>query len=227
MTGALSADVLLLAVGDKARYRTRGGPGTVVAGAVVCEQVLAGTPVTRFAPDRFGLVDVIRERAPQAVDEVAAPLSTAGILSPYVHKVMGLFPRHGYRVLDDSARIRAEQRLHAGLAPGARPDRHEAALALLCAMSGIARAVAGSPSGRGEAGLLAAHLNSLAPVVGPDACEVLLAVRQAYGRRGSGDGAFVPDGDGRGGRGSDGYGDSGGSGDGGGGDGGGDGGGGD
>lgn len=210
VTPSLSADVLLLAVGDKGRFRTRGSAGTVLAGALFCQEVLVGMPVGRVARDRAELVALVEARAPRAVQEVGAALTAVRVLAPVEHKVMGLFPRRGYEVLDQVAHTRAEQRLRAGLTAGARPDAHESALAVLCAVAGIARAVVGPPAGRAAGRALAAHLNDLRGVVGPDVAEVLLAVRQAYRRRDSDGNVFVPTGSGR-----DGYGDSGGDGDGG------------
>lgn len=212
---------MLLAVGDKARYRTRGSVGPVLAGALLCHEVLQRATAAPSAPDRGQLVALVDSRAATAPAEVGGALSAQGALTPYEHKVLGLFPRRGYAVLDAVAQMHARQRLIAGLTPGSRPDQATAALAVLCATSGLARAVLGPPPSKRARQEVAAHLNALRPVVGLELTEILLAVRRVYRRRDSDGASFVPEG------GGEDYGDSGGDGGSGGGDGGGDGGGGD
>lgn len=215
MPPTLPSDVLLLAVGDRAAFRTAGAVETVLGGALLCDAVLADRPpllAGQGKQRRKELERLVVDRGATAVDEIGGLLCAGGVLAPLEHRVLGLFPRRGFAVLDTTARWEAEQRLLAAMTPGARPDPGTAALAVLCAVSGIARSVAPPPSRRADRRVLAAHLNGLEAVVGPGVAEILLATRAAYRRSGSGDG-FVPV------NGSDGYGDSGG--DGGGGDGGG------
>ena len=213
MQPTLPGDVLLLAVGDRAGYRTRGAVETVLGGALLCDAVLADRAPLLGAKGkqrRKELERLVLDRGSTAVDEVGGLLCAAGVLAPLEHRVLGLFPRRGFAVRDASARQEAEQRLLSALSPGGRPDAGTAALAVLCAVSGIARSVAPPPSGRTERRALAAHLNGLVTVVGPGVAEILVATRDAYRRNGSSD-VFVPL------TGDDGYGDSGGDGGGGGG----------
>ena len=218
MEPSLPADVLLLAVGDRGKFRTTGDAGTVLAGALLCSEAMAGAWLPESSSTKGRRKDVerlIKDRSTTALEEVSRPLCLAGVLAPLEHRVLGIFPRRGFVVLDAEARRKGEQRLLAALAPGGRPDAGTAALAVLCALSGIARDLAPPPRPRAERKALAAHLNGLSAVVGPEVAAVLLATRAVYRRSGGGGGEFVP----VNGNGSDGYGDSGG--DGGGGDGGG------
>lgn len=210
MEPGLAGDVLLLAVVDGARFRTAGGVDTVLAGALLCGEAMGGRllPARPAGKERRSdLEKLVRHRSATAVEEASRPLVLSGVLVAHTHRALGLFPRHGFRVLETWPQWQAEQRLRSALRPGSRPDPGSAALAVLCAVSGIARAVQPAPARKADRKALAAHLNGLAAVVGPDVTDVLLATRAVYRRRGAGDGFAADD---------DGYGDS--SGDGGGGD---------
>ena len=218
MQPSLAADVLLLATGHKARFTTKGAVEPVLAGALLCGEVLGGARLSRLPPGRHRRREiraVLAARARVARHEVAGPLVSAGVLVPLEHRVLGFVVRRGFAVLDGSAQAVAETRLRTVLlTPTADPGL--GALAVLCAVSGIAATVVPPPRDRRSRRALAAHLNGLRAVVGPDLAEVLTATRDAYRRQHRSDGSFVPD------SGRDPYGDSGGDGgDGGGGDGGG------
>ncbi len=223
MQPTLAGDVLLLAVGDKARLGTRGGVEPVLAGALVGADALAGRTPSRLPPGpqrRKEVRAVLATRTQVALREVADPLVAAGVLGPAEHTLLGFVLRRGFTVVDRRARVDAENRLRAGLLTPTR-DPHLAVLAVLCAVSGIASSVLPAPTERQARRAVAAHLNGLRAVVGPEVAEVLVATRDAYRRQHRDGGTFVPD------SGRDPYGDSGGDGGGGGGgDGGGDGGGG-
>jgi len=213
VTPSLAGDLLLLAVADRASYITRGPVAPALSGALLCQELFDGHPLGTFAPDRRSLVRLLEVGAQHAVAEVSGPLCSAGVLAPAEHRVLGLFPRRGFVVTAPSARLDAVARLRTALTPGTSPYAPTAALAVLCATSGIARVVAPPPRSRGQRRELAAHINGLRFVVGPDVSEVLLAVRELYRREGtntasgSSDSSFVPA------SGNDGYGDSGGAGD--------------
>ncbi len=193
MSQTLAGDVLLLAVGERGRWRSRGDVGTVLAGALLCEGVLAGqglsdaTPAPRERHRRF--VRLVQLRARGSAEEVAARLGPA--VAPVEHRVLGLFPRRGYEVVDAPALQGAARRLEAALAPGSRPAAEDACLAVLCAVSGIARSYAPLPGPDAERAT-AEHLNALAGAVGAPAAEVLRATRAAYRRRGRADDGVVP-----------------------------------
>lgn len=173
---SLPGDVLLLAVTDRARYCTRGTVSTVLAGALLCSEALARDPMPAAPASRVStkdLVRLLRGRAVSAIDEVSGPLRHGGVLAPLEHNVLGLFPRRGFVTRDPLARWQAEQRLLAAITPGARPDPGTAALAVLCAVSGIARSVKPPPPRRADRKVLAAHLNGLSAIVGPAVAEVL------------------------------------------------------
>ncbi|NHC45527.1 GPP34 family phosphoprotein [Motilibacter aurantiacus] len=210
----LPGDLLLLAVGERAAYRTRGPVAVALAGGMLVHDVLRGAPLGVVAGDRRGLDALLAHVAGTALPRVAAPLCGAGALAPHQHKVLGVFARRGYAVRDPAPRWQAERRLRAGLTPGPWHDPGVAALAVLAAVSGVARTVCPPPPDRVGRRGLADHLNALRWQLGPEASEVVLAVRRAYRRQGASGDSFVPSH-------GDGFGDSGGAGDGGGGDGGG------
>ncbi len=228
--------VLLLAIDDRARYRTRGPVGVVLAAAELCDQTYAdqtyadqtyadqayagqtvrvsGSPAER----RRLLADAIRSGSASALDRVGQRMTAAGAVVPIEHRFLRVFSRQGYAVADTTARADAERRLRAGLEPGSRPDAWTATLVLLAAVSGIARAVVPPPSHAAGRRAVAEHLNGLRPVVGEAVAEVVDATRRVYRRSGDAGDGFVPVG------GAHSYGDDGGDGaggDGGGGDGGG------
>jgi len=204
MRPTLPGDVLLLAAGPRARFLTRGPVQTVLAGALLCDALLPGG---RPSPGRPAeLRRLLDERATTALAEAGEPLRAAGVIVPCEHRVLGLFRREGFTVLDLGARTDAEQRLRAALTPGSSPDAADASLAVLCALAGIARALVPPPASRADRDAVADHLNGLRTVLGPDLTAVLEATRARYHRDGGGEGAFVPVGSG------DCYGDGGGSG---------------
>ena len=205
MRPTLPSDVLLLTVGPRARFLTRGPVQPVLAGALLCDELLSGAAPADSGPGRGAEPHLLLdERARSALEEVARPLCAAGVLAPHEHRVLGLFGRQGYAVLDARARSGAEQRLRAALTPGSAPDAGAACLAVLCAVSGIARSVVPPPASPADRDAVAEHLNGLRGAVGPDLAAVLLATRTAHHRDGGGDGSFVPVGGGC-------YGDGGGS----------------
>lgn len=220
MEPTLASDVLLLATGERARTTTRGSVEPVLAGALLCTDVLAGATLSLLPPGRARRREVrahLAARTTVALPQVAGPLLTAGVLAPQEARVLGMVVRRGHAVRDGQAHAAALGRLRTALLTPTY-DPWLASLAVLCAVSGIASALVPPPSDRASRRALAHHLNGLRAVVGPHAAEVLTATRDAYRRRHRDGDSFVPD------SGSDPYGDSGG--DGGGGDGGGDGGGG-
>lgn len=207
-----ASDLLLLAVGPRAGWTGRGPIGIALAGGLLCEQLLAAGPRILLPPGRRHLVRHLLDQEVVATAAVAAHLCTAGVLEPAEYRVLRVFPRRGYAVRHESSRADAVQRLRYGLVPGTQPPPAPALLAVLAAVSGVARAWVPPPARRRDRRAVAQHLNGLRTVVGPDVAEVLLAVRKAYRRSGgggSGGGDFVSES-------GDGYGDSGGSGDGGG-----------
>ena len=145
----LADDVLLLAVDDGARYRTRGSVGIVLSGALLAEAVFAGAPdplgVVAGARRRRRLAGLVVQHADDSLGHVASRLRAAGAIAPVTSKVLGVFPRHGYALLDGAPAWHAAQRLRSALTPGATPDPATATLAVLCAVSGIARSVAPPP----------------------------------------------------------------------------------
>ena len=189
---ALADEVLLLAVDDAARYRTRGPVGIVLSGALLAEAVLAGAPdPLGLAPGKLRrrrLASLVGQHADDALGHVAGRLCAAGVLAPVTHKVLGFFPRHGHRVLDPVLPWEAAQRLRAALVPGARPDPATATLAGLCAASGIARLVVPPPAYGEEQRAVAEHVNGLPLLAGAALAEVLSATRDAYRRTGNGAG---------------------------------------
>ncbi len=226
MRPTLTGDLLLLAVDDRARYRTRGAPGVVLAAAELCEELLAGRPVPALAIDpaesprrrRRRVQSLIRAEATPALDRVAGRLVHEGAITPAEHRVLGMVTRRGFGVAHTAARREAEQRLRAALRVGVVPGPDAAVLAVLGAVSGLARAVEPPPHDRAGRRAVAEHLNSLRWVVGEPLAEVLLATRRVLQRSGDAGNGFVPASGGA-------YGDSGGDGSGGDGSGGGDGGG--
>jgi hypothetical protein len=134
------------------------------------------------------LARLLRDAAPTSVQRTAAPLIAAGAIAAYEHRVLGLFPRQGHTVTDTGWHATAEHRLRSALAPGTRLDPGTAAFAVLCAVSGIARAVQPPPADRAARHAIASHLNALRGVVGPATAAVLDATVAAYRRSDSGDG---------------------------------------
>jgi hypothetical protein len=127
MHPGLASDVLLLAIDSRARYRTRGSVGVVVAAAELCESTLAGQPLPANGPSGSGgraadLARLLRDAAPTSVQRTAAPLIAAGAIAAYEHRVLGLFPRRGHTVTDTGWHATAEHRLRSALAPGTRLD---------------------------------------------------------------------------------------------------------
>jgi len=197
MRPTLPSDVLLLAVGERAGYLTRGPVETVLAGALLCADVLSGAALPAPGPAQAAaLRRQLDERAASALDEASRPLCAAQVLSPHEHRVLGLFRRSGFAVLDAGARADAERRLRSALTPGSSPDAGAAALAVLCAVSGIARRIVPPPTSPADREAVADHLNGLAVVLGADLSAVLEATRARYHREAGGEGAFVPVGSG-------------------------------
>ena len=217
--GSVAADLLLLSVGHRSSWLTRGPVHVVVAAGVVVDELLAGRPLQGIGPDRAGVAAHLGAGGLRRHGDVVAALVAAGAVAPLRTRIWGLFPRVGLQVLQPWAVERARARLAAALRPGVRPAPTDAALAALAAVGGLARAH--EPVATDERQMMREHLNSLAAATGPEVAEVVMALRRLLGRGGdSGDGIvlFVPGSD------NDGYGDGGGSGDSSGGDGGGDGG---
>jgi uncharacterized membrane protein YgcG len=214
MRSSLTGDLLLLAVDDRARYRTRGAPGIVLAAAELCEGLLAGRPVPALAVDpaesgrrrRRRVESFVRTEAGPALDRVAGRLVAAGAITPVEHRVLGMFTRRGYGVVDTAARSETEQRLRGALRVGTVPGPDTATLAVLAAVSGLARAVEPPPRDRAGRRAVAEHLNGLRWVVGEPVAEVLLATRAVLRRAGDAGDGFVPM------SGTEAYGDSGGDG---------------
>ncbi|WP_380166764.1 GPP34 family phosphoprotein [Jannaschia sp. R86511] len=205
----LDAQLLLLAVGDRARFTTRGDVRTLVAAAAVAEQVLAGRALAEVLDLTAAPVqDHLRPPATQqALDTAARVLVEAGRIEPRTHKVLGLFARNGFAVTDPAARAQVEQHLAAALVPDRYVPTRDAALAALASVGGLARQHV-RPRSRAERDALRAHLNGLAPVLGPDLLQVVRGLRRAYARTGSDDpGVLVVPGSDR-----DGFGDQGGQG---------------
>jgi uncharacterized membrane protein YgcG len=177
---------------------------------MLCESAMAGWPIL---PEETGprrparLTALVEGLAPAAVNRCARPLVTAGVIAPLEHMTLRVFSRNGYQVLAWEPRQLAAQRLLSALTPGWTPPPGEAALAVLCAMSGIAAHVTSPPGNRAGRVAMAQHLNGLRGVVGEHVAEVLFATRRAYRRTRADDWVFVPM------DGSSGYGDSGGHGD--------------
>ncbi|WP_336922929.1 GPP34 family phosphoprotein [Aquipuribacter sp. SD81] len=189
---SVAGDLLLLAVGSRARYTTRGPVRLPVAAACLVDDVLSGGRLP--AEEVTGLARVVERRAPAAFEVTAAGLVAGGVLEPHRHLVLGLVPRHGHVVTDSRRRRAAEERLLRALAPagpgGSRPAPADAALAALASVAGLSRRVVDLPDQRARRAL-ATHLNSLPAAMGPDATRVVLALRRALGRLG-GDDAGVP-----------------------------------
>ncbi len=185
MQCTLAADVLLLAVGDRATYLTKGPVAPVVAAAVFCDRILSGCPTA--PPPGVALEHVFAEGGEPYVAETAETLRRVGLLEPYEHRTLGLFARRqGHRVLRPEAREAALSRLRNGLYPEtpdrrSPPDRGTAALAVLCGTSGIARSVVGTPRPL-LTGLIADRLNGFPALLGEEMTEVLHAARRAYDR---------------------------------------------
>lgn len=207
-TPSLAADLLLLSVGERASFTTRGPVAHAVAAGALADELLAGRPLAEVAPDRRTLAQVLDRRGAHDVELTSSRLVAAGALVPHRHKVLRVFPRHGYAVVGWGARRQAERRLLAALQPTEPASVQDAALAAIAAAAGLARAHLPLATAADRA-LLAAHLNRLSAVLGPDLTEVVHALRAVYRREDSGDGVvlFVPVSDGEG------YGDSGGAGD--------------
>jgi uncharacterized membrane protein YgcG len=116
-----------------------------------------------------------------------------GAITPAEHRVLGLFPRHGYAVLDRRARDAAVHRLQDALRVGAPAGPGEAALAVLAAVAGIARSVVPAPADRAGRRAVADHLDRLQWVAGDPVAEIVATTRRVLGRRGaSGQDGFVP-----------------------------------
>lgn len=223
----LAAQLLLLAVGDRARFTTTGDVRPLVAAATLADEVLAGRPLVTVVAGPDQLQDHLRgPEAEAALQATAAALVRAGRLRPHAHRVLGLFPRQGFAVTDPAARTHVTQHVVAALVPGRHVVPRDAVLAALASVSGLARPLVPLRS-RAERWAMREHVNSLAGLMGTDQrgadlVEVVRGLRRAYGRTAADDAVvvFVPDSD------RDGFGDQGGHGSGGGGGDGGDGGGG-
>jgi uncharacterized membrane protein YgcG len=208
MDPTLAGDVLLLATGARARWTTKGRVETVLAGALLCTEVLHGARLSWLPPGRprrKELRRLVERRALTARDEVAGPLVAAGVLAPLEHRLLGVVVRRGFAVLDRRSWADAEGRLRTALLTPHR-DPGLASLAVLCAVSGIAGSLLPPPTDRRSKRALAAYLNGLRTVVGPELAEVLTATRDAYRRQHRDADSFVAD------SGRDPYGDSGGDG---------------
>ncbi|WP_432494309.1 GPP34 family phosphoprotein [Kineococcus gypseus] len=211
--GALPARVLLVALGERARYRTRGPVDLVLAGALLCEEAAQGrvpppsTGRPGGPPAAVAHQRLLELRAATAFAEVTGPLLAAGVVEPCEHRVLRLFTRRGLRAVDGASAARERDAVLAALRPGARPAPRDAVLALLCAVSGVASSLAPPPVQRAARAELAAHLNDLHLLLAPRVAEVVRATRDAHrARRGDGPGGadLVPA------DGGDGYGDGGG-----------------
>ncbi|MDP9431591.1 MAG: GPP34 family phosphoprotein [Actinomycetota bacterium] len=197
MRPSVSVDLFLLGVGERSKFRTWGAVGTAVSGALLCEKALAGEHLLPELPPSRGrrraLQRLIDRRAIDALNQVADPLCAAGAVRPSEEKWLRMFARRGYTVLDTPAQEAALHRLRAAITPGTVPAPDDAAFAVLCALSGIARSVLAAPEGRAARRETAAHLNGLRDTVGPAVAEILDATRAEYGRADA-DGGFVPSG---------------------------------
>ncbi len=200
MPASLTSDLLLLALDDRARYRTRGAPGVPLAAAELVEWVLAGRPVPALVHDpaespgrrRRRLEALLRAERGPALDRVAGRLEHERAITPAEHRVLGLFPRRGYAVVDWRAREAAVRRLQDALRVGVLPGRGEAALAVLAAVAGIARSVAPAPSDRAGRRALADHLQRMQWLAGEPVAEVVATARRVLGRSGEPQDGLVP-----------------------------------
>jgi uncharacterized membrane protein YgcG len=194
VTPSLSSDVLLLALGPRATFRTSGPVGPVLAGALLCEVLLDGRPLPPSSAGGWsmtGITGEVQRLAETSVARCAEPLLVAGAIGPYDGRALGLFPRRGYQILDAAALSGASARLTAALTPGVPVTRGHAVLGQLCALSGIARHVLPPPRDPQERVALAHRRNYLATVAGPALQEVLVATRVLYAARPVST-AFVP-----------------------------------
>ncbi|MGJ7442585.1 GPP34 family phosphoprotein [Aquipuribacter sp. MA13-6] len=217
----LAAQLLLLAVGERARFTTAGDVRPLVAAATLADDVLTGRPLGSVVPGPDRLHAHLRgPEAEAAFQAAAAALVRAGRLRPHAHRVLGLFPREGFAVTDPGARAHVTQHVTAALVPGRHVATRDAVLAALASVSGLARPLVPLRS-RDERDAMRAHVNALADRMGADQrgadlVEVVRGLRRAYRRKDADDTAvvFVPgsDRDGFGDRGGDGSADGGGDG---------------
>lgn len=194
MTASLSSDVLLLALGERANYLTNGPVQPVLAGALLCEELLAGRPLPPMAAARTYQGQLLAE-LPRlgrvALSRAAEPLLHDGTIQPYTYRLLKVFSRDGFRVTDRAALLAARQRLQSALTPGPDPTPAHAVLGQLCALSGIAVQVLTPPADRRTRAAYAQRLNQLAHLAGPQIGEVLLATRRLYAHERV-DSVFVP-----------------------------------
>jgi hypothetical protein len=198
--------LLLLAVGEHATWLTRGPVGAVVAAGGLADDVLAGGEL--LTTDVADLAGRIRTESASRLAATQERLAAQGVVAADSHRVLGLFPRRGLRVVDHGARDRVRDRVVGGLRPGTAPEPATAVLCALASVAGLARHHIGL--GREQKAAYAAHVNSLAEVMGPGLALVVAALRRELRRTDSDGGTvpvvFVPGGD------PDGYGDRGGAG---------------
>lgn len=229
-----STDLFLLAKEHLGGRATLGQRGRLVAAAQMCEHVLAGgglLPERKTGRKRVKeLQELMRQEEESAIEQVTDQLCATGVLGRKPGRFL-LWKYEDLVIANEDAVRAAEARLSSALTPGAVPDAGQAVLAILCRLGGIGTGLVPASHGdkvalKRERTVLAAHIDSLRPVVGPDVAEVLDAAAQLSLRRPNttsawGDLSFpVRDSDwgGDGGGGSDGGGGDGGGGGGGGGD---------
>ncbi|MEA2151595.1 MAG: hypothetical protein QOD69_3425 [Solirubrobacteraceae bacterium] len=165
----LAEELMLLALDDETgKGSARSGLDQGLAGAVLCELVLAGR--IAIIDDRVvlradGIIgepveDAVlaqvaaREKPRKPADwvgrlaggvrrDVLARLQERGLIRAERHRVLGLLPSTRYPEADGSAEREVRERLDAVLAGGARPDERTAALIAIAQAARVGAALAG------------------------------------------------------------------------------------
>ncbi|WP_340292581.1 hypothetical protein, partial [Aquipuribacter hungaricus] len=94
----VAADLLLLAVGERSTWLTRGPASLLLAAGSVADDLLAGVPLGTLAADRSRLAAHLHASAPDREAGVTARSAAAGEVAPLRTLVWGLFPRDGWQV---------------------------------------------------------------------------------------------------------------------------------
>jgi hypothetical protein len=166
----LAEELMLLALDDETgKGSGRSGLDQGLAGAVLCELVLAGRIAIfddRIVMRADGITgepaedavlaqvaarekprkpaDWVRRLAGSVRNDVLARLQERGLIRAEHHRVLGLVPSTRYPEVDGSAEREIRERVDAVLAGGAEPDERTAALIAIAQAAGIGAMLAGA-----------------------------------------------------------------------------------